>query len=95
MGVLFVPDLLLDIVIYGLGEVVLSADNGIALFQNVKLDKPQPALSALFQGHVPVFVDSPLSKGHAARLSLGYQLAQDRFAILHMRHGLTMRQIRK
>lgn len=36
---LFTPKLLLDVVVDGLGEVMLSTNDGVPLFQYVELDK--------------------------------------------------------
>lgn len=60
---LFAPELLLDVVVYGLGKVVLSADDRISLLQNVKLEQAQAALSGLLQRHLKVLIDRPLSQG--------------------------------
>lgn len=63
---LLAPEFLFDVVVHGLGEVMLGADDRISLLQNVHLNEPETALPALLQRHVPVLIDCSFSQRKAA-----------------------------
>ncbi|WP_156947280.1 hypothetical protein [Bradyrhizobium sp. WSM3983] len=74
---------------------MLSADNGIPLFEDVHLEQAQTTDLSLLRGRVPIDIDCPLNQVKVFRITLGDQAAKDASAILKMRHSSTMRLILK
>jgi hypothetical protein len=87
-------DLLFEKVYYGFSKRALRSDHGVVLRHNIVLKQSKAAFARTGWGPLQVFVDGSFGQRNGSGVALGDQSAKDDPAIVQVRHGPNMRQIR-